>query len=290
LNELEKSERDFYVLMGRHTSASPSPAMMNAGFEALSIKAEYRQMDIKEESLESRVLALKAMGVNGMNITAPYKCRIVDMLDDLEGVAVDIRAVNTVKRAGRKLIGYNTDIDGVLGPLREGCPRLAPRSAIVLGAGGAARAFVAAMHDMKCQKVLVLVREPSRTTRFFNDMTGAFPDLDFLLGGLNQSLTDAIGRVDILFNATPLVNFSPRVPISIADALSRKPVVFDAVYNPIETGLIAEARANQCKVIHGYQMLVAQGAASFEIWTGKKAPVELMRHAVLNFLRGGCRT
>lgn len=285
MNESEGPAKDSYVLIGKRTSASPSSAMMNAAFEALAIKAEYKQLDVDERSLGSRVLALKEMGVKGMNVTTPYKCRIVDLLDDLEGIAADIKAVNTVKRIERKLIGYNTDVDGVLEPLKEECPSLLPRSAVVLGAGGAARAFVAAMHYMKCKKVLVLAREPSRTKRFFHDMTEAFPDVEFLLGDLSQNLSDVIGRADLLFNATPVSDFGPQAPPSIVDVLNGKPVVFDAVYNPIETGLISAARASHCKVIPGYQMLVAQGAASFKIWTERKAPVELMRRVVLNFLQ-----
>ncbi len=258
--------------------------MMEAGFRETGILARYEGVSVAPESFETTLTELMAEGVDGFNITMPYKRSAVAIVRSLDSLASRIGAINTVKRTSSGYVGFNTDVRGIVRALDSLGLARGLASAFVLGTGGTARAFAGAMSQLGCPRVQVSARSAARVQSFCAEMNLAFPRVKFVAGPLRGDDQKTITS-DLLFNATPV---SP--PFRAAEALlgtpGRRPIVFDAVYNPIQTGLLQAAEAHGCTVVHGSEMLVQQGAAAFEIWTGRKAPLKPMRTAMMAALEG----
>src|SRR5271167_2101150 len=158
---------DRYCVIGRDVSRSPSPAMMNAAFRALHIDAEYARVSVSEAGFVRELGRLMASRIKGMNVTIPFKTEVISWLAGLDAVATRIQAVNTVKvEEDGRYLGHNTDPDGIVGPLKEVLATLDVRTALLVGAGGAARAFCEAMNRIGCIDVAVAVREKERARQF----------------------------------------------------------------------------------------------------------------------------
>src|SRR5712691_1303866 len=278
-----------YILVGTAVSKSPSPAMMNVAFKALGLPATYRAESIEAGSLADFVLRCKRTRIAGMSVTMPFKTEIIPLLDSLDDRAREVGAVNTVRRDSESYSGFNTDIDGILKPLRALAKHRKLTRGAVIGAGGAARAFVGAMHHLGCRAVAVLARNPPRARRILGELRESFPEMTLSVFGIERGELDKLGEIDILFNAAPIGGNGARIPKKLLALLKSRPVVFDAVYDPVETELAREARRWHCPTVPGHEMLLSQGLAAFEIWTGMKGPEEIMRKALLDALRGGGR-
>ncbi|MBU0665141.1 MAG: shikimate dehydrogenase [Proteobacteria bacterium] len=257
-----------YGIIGNPVSHSLSPAMHNAAFAELGENSVYLPFPLLD--LEAGIVGLKAIGVKGVSVTIPYKEAVIPLLDEIEDVARQIGAVNTLVikdvDGKKRLCGSNTDWLGANRALSE---KVSLRGAqvVLLGAGGSARAIGFGLQKEGAQVVLC-----SRT-----ESRGLVLAAD--LGCLWHPLDDAESlHGDILVNATS-VGMQPEIQLSpVSKAiLSRFQVVMDIVYAPLVTRLLSEARAAGCQVINGLEMLLYQGVAQFELWTGKTAPVELMR-------------
>ncbi|MDG7006384.1 MAG: shikimate dehydrogenase [Nitrososphaerota archaeon] len=272
---------DRYCVVGRDVSRSPSPAMMNAAFRKLGIDAEYTPLSVPEAGFGRAFAGLMRSGTSGMNVTIPYKSAVIRLLDGMDAVATRIQAVNTVKLERGRYTGHNTDPDGIVGPLREAGEGLDVRSALLIGAGGAARAFCEAMNRMGCVDVAVAVRDARRAHTFVVEMEMAFPKMNLTLA----ELTDLhhLGH-DLIFNASPLGSGGEPLPGELKRIIPGSKVVFDAVYRPRETELLSAARRNGSKAIHGEEMLLHQGIAAFRVWTGRDAPESDMREALTRSL------
>jgi shikimate dehydrogenase len=271
-----------YCLLGEDVSGSPTPAVMNAAFRATGIDASYEAISVGRDEFVRRFLELRET-VEGFNLTIPYKADVIGHLDWLDPVASRIRAVNVVKKAGHRHLGYNSDVDGITGPLREHGIEHVGR-ALLLGAGGAARAFCDAMNQLGCAKVTIAVRDVTKGKSFAMEMAAAFPRMVFATVELGKLVP---AEAEVVFNATPMG--SPGVPLS--EALKRviygHATVFDAVYRPTMTELLKTAEERGSRIIYGYEMLLDQGTKGFEIWTGMRAPKEVMRTALLESLERG---
>ncbi|MCX5869292.1 MAG: shikimate dehydrogenase [Deltaproteobacteria bacterium] len=257
-----------YGIIGNPVSHSLSPVMHNAAFAELGENSVYLPFPVLD--LEAGMQGLKALGVKGVSVTIPYKEAVIPLLDTIEDVARQIGAVNTVeiKNVGGKkhLCGSNTDWLGANRALSEKV-RLRGARVALLGAGGSARAIGFGLLQQGAQVVLCS-RTESRGRALAAD-----------LGCLWCPLADADTlHGDVLINATS-VGMKPESDVSPVPAtiLSRFQVVMDIVYAPLATRLLMEAEAAGCQVINGLEMLLYQGVAQFELWTGKPAPVELMR-------------
>jgi len=257
-----------YGIIGNPVSHSLSPVMHNAAFAELGENSVYLPFPVLD--LEAGMQGLKAIGVKGVSVTIPYKEAVIPLLDAIEDVARQIGAVNTVviKDVGGKkhLCGSNTDWLGACRALAEKV-RLRGARVVLLGAGGSARAIGFGLLQQGAQVVLSN-RTESRGRALAAD-----------LGCLWCPLADADTlHGDVLINATS-VGMQPESDVSPVPAaiLSRFQVVMDIVYAPLATRLLMEANAAGCQVINGLEMLLYQGVAQFELWTGKPAPVELMR-------------
>lgn len=257
-----------YGIIGNPVTHSLSPVMHNSAFAELGENSVYLPFPVLE--LEAGILGLKALGVKGVSVTIPYKETVIPLLDTIDDLALQIGAVNTIEIKdvdGRKhLCGSNTDWLGANRALAE---KVGLRGArvVLLGAGGSARAIGFGLRQQGAHVVLC-----SRTE---SRGRGLAADLGCLWHPLAEA--DSL-RGDVLINATS-VGMQPEIEISpVSPAiLSRFQVVMDIVYAPLATRLLREAEAVGCQVINGLEMLLYQGVAQFELWTGKPAPVELMR-------------
>jgi 3-dehydroquinate dehydratase / shikimate dehydrogenase len=258
-----------YGLLGSDVQRSLSPAIQNRAFAERGIDAVY--VPLQAESMDAFRDALPALALSGWSVTRPYKGAILSHLDSVTAQAAEAGSANTVVAQDGRLVGLSTDGDGVLVPLRK---RIDPagRRVAILGAGGAARAAAFALVRAGA-RVDVLARraEQAREVATATGCTGA---------GLEE-----LARVpyDVLVNATPLGSgaFPGESPVP-AGALRSGSVVFDMVYEPRETPLLAAARARGCTTIDGVEMLVAQAVGQFEAWAGTDAPVEAMTAAALD--------
>lgn len=268
-------------LIGYPIEHSLSPAMHNSAFAALSLNWCYLPLPVHPERLGEAVAGLRALNFVGANVTVPHKEAVISYLDKVTPEAQAIGAVNTIVVHESELIGYNTDWLGFQAALSEGGFDPQGKRTVVLGAGGAARAVVYALAQGEAQ-VTVLNRTPSRAHALVQDFSPLFPSLSLLSLPLTlQTLKERATESHLLVNATP-VGMWPEVDKSpwLEDlAFPSHLTVFDLVYNPRQTKLLRQARAAGAKGIGGLGMLVHQGAAAFELWTGEKAPVETMYEA-----------
>ena len=262
-----------------------SPIMHNAAFEALKLDYVFLAFKVKSAGIADAVNGMRALNIRGLNVTMPHKSTVINYLDRVDLSAQIINSVNTILNKENLLFGFNTDGIGALKALRENGVEPKGRKVLLLGAGGAARAIAYTM-AREADELAVL----NRTVKPAQDLAKLLEkavNKKVVAGSLSPSeIQENLQDSDILINATsvgmkPSVDESPVKPKLLRPNLA----VMDVVYNPLETKLSKDAKAAGAKVVSGVEMLIYQGAASFEIWTGKSAPVEVMRQAALNHLK-----
>ncbi len=274
-------------LIGWPVEHSVSPAMHNAAFDALGLHWRYTLLPTPPGRVKAALNDLKAQGYRGANVTVPHKQVVMPHLDEITGAARDIGAVNTIVVQDGRLIGHNTDGDGFLAALREAGFVPAGRRALVLGAGGAARAVVYALAQAGCA-VTIHNRTVERAAELARHMQRFGVRAPVTEMPTTATLTDLdLARFDLLVNATP-VGMWPHTDASPWPETLPLPshwTVFDLVYNPAETRLLAQARAAGATAVCGLGMLVHQGALAFARWTNHSPPIEVMRVAAENALK-----
>jgi len=252
-----------YGVVGRPVAGSLSPAMHNAGFAALGLNAAYVPFDTAD--LDGLRELASAIDIHGLSVTIPYKASILPLLDEIAPSAAATGAVNTVAIRSRRWIGMNTDADGFLEPLARRKVALDGVRAVILGAGGAARAVGAALR-MRGAVVAISARRETAA-----DAAAA------VLGAEQCAWPPPRRSWDLLVNATPIGSHA--VPGIALDGPLDGRIVYDLVYDPDPTALMREAAAAGCMVIGGIEMLVAQAERQFEIWTGQRPPDGLFQAA-----------
>jgi shikimate dehydrogenase len=274
-------------LIGDPVEHSMSPAMQNAAFRELALDYVYVPFRVKSTELGQAIAGMRALNIRGLNVTVPHKVAVVQFLDKLDPLAEKIGAVNTIVNDDGVLTGYNTDATGFLQALlaREIEPK--GKRAVILGAGGASKAISFILAD-KGTRLTILNRqlELDWAKELARRISQTFAQEVKALELSRKNLAVVLKKADILVNATsvgmiPLVNETP-VP---GDLLRPDLIVYDIVYNPMKTRLLREAEAVGASTIGGVDMLVWQGALAFEKWTGRKAPVELMKREVIRVLK-----
>jgi len=275
-------------LIGHPVEHSLSPAMHNSAFAALNLNWCYVLLPVLPEQLGEAVAGLRALSFVGANVTVPHKEAVMSHLDHVAPEARAAGAVNTIVVNEGRSIGYNTDWRGFLTALGEGGFDPQGKRAVVLGAGGAARAVVYALAQAGAQ-VTILNRTPARAQALIRDFSLLLPSTSlFALPLTLQTLEERTADAHLLVNTTP-VGLWPEVdqsPWPEDLAFPGHLTVFDLVYNPRQTELLRQARTVGARVIGGLGMLVHQGAAAFELWTGEKAPAETMYEAASETLVG----
>ena len=273
-------------LIGGPVEHSVSPAMHNAAFNILGLDYIYLPFRVAKEQLAKAIDGVRALNIRGLNVTIPYKVAVIPLLDELEPLAEKIGAVNTIVNNNGILKGFNTDAGGFLQALRKSGFEPWGRKAVVLGAGGASRAVSFALAENGADIVILNRQLEMDWAVGLAGNISQFSSREVKALELNDDNLKAVLRnADILINATS-VGMSPDTGCTpVAKKLVRPGlVVFDAVYNPIKTRLLAEAEAAGARTISGVDMLVGQGALAFEMWTGLKPPVAEMRAAALKAL------
>ncbi len=272
-------------IFGHPLAHSLSPDMHNAAFTALGLNGDYRLLDVPPAGLAEAVNNLRVAGFSGASVTVPHKQGVMPLLDEITTEAQAIGAVNTIVRQNDRLIGDNTDWQGFLAPLREQRFDLAGRHCVVVGAGGAARAVVYALGRAGTASVTLFNRTASRAEALAHDMQPRFPKTVLRA---QPMLAAALAHEPpaLLVNATS-VGMWPNVdacPWPDDLPLPAGATVYDLVYNPLQTKLLRQAEEAGCRTIDGVGMLVHQGAIAFEMWTGRKAPLNVMFDTVRSLL------
>jgi shikimate dehydrogenase len=263
-----------YGLLGNPVEHSLSPPMHEAAYDALGMDARYCTFEPAPEKLGTAIEGARALGVGGLNVTIPFKQDVLGHVRP-DGLAGRIGAVNTIDLSGEPT-GHNTDAEGALRALREHGVDLSGR-AVVVGAGGAGRAVAFGLGEAG-MSVHVANRTVERATKLAGELRSA--GVDATGGPLEAgAVSEHVAGASVLVNATSVGMEENASPVP-AGALHGGLTVLDAVYTPLETRLLREARAAGARTVDGAWMLLYQGAAAFERWTGREAPVAAMNDAL----------
>ncbi len=274
-----------FGVIGDPIEHSLSPVMQNAAFAVSELDCVFLAFNVKSAELEKAMDGMRALGIQGFNVTMPHKTAILSFLDEVDPTAKSLNAVNTVKNENGKLFGFNTDGAGALAALRENGVDPKGKRVMLLGAGGAARAIAFALAE-QADELSILNRTLQPAVELTNLVHQKFNSKVFAYALSPLTIRANVADADLLINATS-VGMKPNASKTLVAPKWLKPdlAVMDIVYDPLETKLAKNAKAAGAKMVSGVEMLIYQGAASFEIWTGRKAPVEVMRKAALNHLR-----
>jgi shikimate dehydrogenase len=260
--------------------------MHNAAFQYLKMNGTYLSFEVLPHLLRKAVEAIPVLNFDGVNVTIPYKEKVLPFLDELTPEASLIGAVNTIKNQGGKLLGCNTDAEGFQKALEEKWGRsLTGTHLVLIGAGGAARAVAVQTGIVGVRRLIILNRDKTRLRKLIKHMHIHFPKTNvtgFVLG--DEKARSEVKAADCIINATSLgMEDEDAMPMP-PDWLSPKNYVYDLIYRPFKTRWVEAAIKRGCRGSGGLEMLLYQGALSFQIWTGQKPPLELMRMALIKHL------
>ena len=277
------------VLIGHPVAHSLSGAMQQAAFDHLGIDASYELWDRAPIDLADAISELRTDDFLGANVTIPHKERVVPHADRLTEEAHATGAVNTLTREGKKLVGHNTDVPGFKTALDQLVGRQKmPRHAVVLGAGGGARAVVYGLIREGFQRVVVFNRHLHRSEGLVKHFGRSASHMDLRAMPWHESIIEAeLSKAKVLVNATSIGLQADESPIP-AEILAPELMVLDLIY--ARTRLLRDAAAAGCETADGETMLLHQGAASFTLWTGQPAPLEVMQTALADARAKGLRS
>ncbi|HEX5451976.1 MAG TPA: shikimate dehydrogenase [Candidatus Limnocylindrales bacterium] len=267
------------VLIGHPVGHSLSGAMQQAAFDAAGIDAHYELLDRTVMELPATINELRDDVFLGANVTIPHKERTVPLMDRLTEEASTTGAVNTITREGGRLVGHNTDVNAFRTCLDQLVGRQKmPRAAVVLGAGGGSRAVVQGLIVDAFQRIIVFNRHLHRAEGLVRHFARSAQHMELKAMPWHESVLEAeLAKTRVLINATAVGLGSQATPIP-AEILPPDLLVLDLIYTPRETQLLRDAKAAGAQnVMNGELMLLHQGAAAFELWTGQAAPLDLMR-------------
>jgi shikimate dehydrogenase len=278
------------AVLGSPIAHSASPAMHNAAFAALGLNWRYLAFEVNPNHLRAAIAGAQAMNFAGLNLTVPHKLLVVDMVDALDDSAKKWGAVNTIRFEVQspkskvqssqpvevRAVGFNTDADGLANSLREDL-KLDLRGAkvLLLGAGGAGRTAALKLASEQVAELFLVNRTQAKAEEIAGEIKKQFPSVNVAVGFPKAA-------VDLVLNATSLgLKAGDGSPLDERHfSLKQTRAVYDMIYRPAETKLLAAAQAAGCKTANGLGMLLHQGAQAFEIWTGQPAPLDAMRRAV----------
>ena len=274
--------RGMLGIIGFPAKHSLSPAMFGAAFEAAGLDWDYRVFEVFPENLEGAIAGIRSLGLDGVNVTVPFKERVLPLLDAVDDEARRIGAVNVVVNVDGELKGYNTDGTGMLDALANRGVDPRGKSALILGAGGAARAAAFALARSEIASLHISNRTPARAEALASDVSSAHEELEISTSQLEKSP----GNVDIVIQATSVgMAGDLSSPLPEGYPFSGDTVLLEMVYAPEETTLVSRALSGGATVVPGLEMLISQALRGFELFTGFPPPRDSMRDA----LRGRSR-
>jgi shikimate dehydrogenase len=277
------------VLIGHPVAHSLSGAMQQAAFDELGIDARYELWDRTPMALGEAIIEIRSEDFLGANVTIPHKERVVPMVDRLTEEAGATGAVNTITRDGRRLVGHNTDVPGFKVALdRLVGKQKMPKQAVVLGAGGGARAVVYGLITEGFQRVIVFNRHLHRAEGLVKHFGRSAAHMELRAMPWHESIIEAeVAKTKVLVNATSIGLAGDVSPVP-AEVLHGELLVLDVIY--ARTRLLRDAAAVGAATADGELMLLHQGAAAFTLWTGQPAPLELMQGKLAEARAGGLRS
>jgi shikimate dehydrogenase len=271
------AQTQLYGVIGNPARHSLSPIIHNGTFKRMRMNAVYVAFEV--ENLAEAMIGIRGLGIRGVSVTIPFKTQVIPYLDQVDSIAGEIKAINTIINEGGKLIGYNTDWRGAIEALEEKVD-LRNKRVILLGAGGAARAITWGLKEKNC-RVFIINRSPDKARNLASEFE------------FNYSPISCMNALDahVIINATS-VGMYPNDTESPLPKEVLKPgmTVMDIVYHPLETKLLREAEERGCQTIDGLEMLARQGAAQFQIWTGRRPEIGKIKEDLWWYWRNKCET
>lgn len=289
----------YAAVYGHPIRHSASPAMQNAGIIDMGLNWRYLAFDVAPEQLNVALAGARSMRFVGLNLTVPHKLLALDWVDEVDPAAREWGAVNTIRFEGQssdgqwipvgqaddprifetiRSVGFNTDADAILRSIKEDLEMgLKGTKCVLLGAGGAGRVAALKLASAKVSRLYLINRTRSKSEAVAKDIQSKYPDVQVELGYPKHGES-----IDLLLNATSLgLKTSDDLPVDL-EAINLRNVnsVYDMIYQPAETALLQAALSAGCRTANGLGMLLYQGTAALEIWTGKPAPTEVMREAL----------
>jgi shikimate dehydrogenase len=265
------AQTQLYGVIGNPVKHSLSPVIHNGAFKRMGMNAVYLNFEI--ENVAEAMAGVRGLGIRGVSVTIPFKTQVVAYLDQVDSVASEIKAINTITNEDGNLIGYNTDWYGAMEALEEKVD-LRNKRVVLLGAGGAARAISWGLKEKNC-RVFIINRSSDKARNLASEF------------GFNYSPISSVDSLDahVIINATS-VGMYPNNRESPLPKELLKPgmTVMDIVYAPLKTKLLREAEERGCQTINGLEMLARQGAAQFQIWTGRKPEIGQIKEDLRRYL------
>jgi shikimate dehydrogenase len=273
------------AVLGKPIHHSLSPAIHNAAIQAKGLNFIYAAFEV--DNIEWAITGMRGLGIRGYSITIPHKVSALALADEVDPVAASIGSINTLVNTEGILRGYNTDGIGAMRAVESAGIKLAGSEVTILGSGGAARAIactLAAKSDLSKLNILGVIEDEVRSlTAHVAKQASARVEGQMLN---EDTLKKSLENTRLLIHCSP-VGMHPKVDDTLVPSkcLASPLVVFDVVYNPMETRLLREAKAKKCRVISGVEMFIHQAVAQFELFTGQNAPEAIMRKVVLDSLK-----
>ncbi len=271
-------------IFGHPISHTLSPTLHNSAYKHLKLNYVYVPLDIIEKDLEKALEALRIYNFAGINVTIPYKEKVIPYLDGLDPLAEKIGACNTIVNTNGRLIGYNTDAVGIIASLHHDAHiDLTGKHVCLIGAGGSAKAIAHALIDENIGQLSIINRSRDHATALIDDLKQhvLIPYETATLE--NTSYKDLLTSAHIVIQSTP-VGMSPldtTSPLTDWSWVSSNHLCYDIIYKPRKTVFLKEAEAHGAQILNGLGMLARQGAAAFELFTKEQAPIDLMMKEVL---------
>lgn len=275
-------------LIGYPIKQSFSPFIHNVAAELTGTRIIYLPFEVHSSYLKNAVKGTVALGLKGFNVTVPHKVKVVDYLNKLSEEATVIGSVNTVVNELGKLIGYNTDVNGILDSLTPYKSQISGNEVCVIGAGGSARAVIYTLiRNFKPQKIYVVNRTDQHAEALKQHFKSKMKFDGIVTKELQQpDLINVLNNCSLIVNSTP-VGMYPSTDdsvLSIPDVFVKDQIVFDLVYNPFKTKFLQLADSKNAITINGLNMLVQQAAKSFKLWTGNEFPTEKVYKSLLLYV------
>jgi len=273
------------ILIGNPVEHSMSPKMHTLAFKEVGIDAIYIATKVENEEVKNAVESIRALNLLGANVTIPHKVAVMSYIDQIDPIAKDIGAVNTIVNKKGHLFATNTDGLGFMRSMKEEGIKLNGLNAVMIGAGGVARAIsFNLLQEINSLKISDMKKEVAE--KLVAKLKNRYENKVSYFSPSKNNLIEELKNADLLLNCTPIGMFPNHKETPVPKELLRKDlIVFDSIYNPIETILIKNAKAIGAKALGGIKMFLYQGVEAFELWTNKKAPVKLMEQVIIQNLK-----
>jgi len=266
-----------FCIIGDPIDHSLSPAIHNAAFNTLGLNCSYIAFRVQEDQLKNSLDSLRAIKIDGFNVTMPHKVKVLDYVDRKDNTVQLVGAANTVNNENGKFCAYNTDVIGFIKPLHERKVDFNGFDVFILGAGGAARAIAVGLSGEKgIRNINIYNWNTERAVKLSNIVKKMGLESTIIS---KDDIQNTASKCNLIINATPLGMNNEKSLIK-SSSIRKEAIVYDIVYKPIITNLVENAKTAGAEIIYGYEMLLEQATASFKIWLQMDPPVESMKKAL----------